>query len=92
MMPIPFHLQGEDPEQQASLTAIVRRLRGRDERLLVCVDLGSTPRMGLLPEPAHFVDALLQALRAAQCCGLLLTGGYTPLAGVLPLDVAFGKI
>ena len=58
----------------------MQRLR-RQGRPLVCVDLGSTPRMGLLPEPARFVRTLLRTLRAARCCGLLLTGGYAPLAG-----------
>lgn len=73
-------MQGGDVAQHASLTALISRLREQG-RPLLCVDMGSNARMGLLPEPARFVETLVQALNAADCCGLLLTGSYAPLAG-----------
>ena len=59
---------------------LLRRLGG-DSTPVVCVDMGSTPRMGLLPSPAHFVRVLDRAMEATGCSGLMLTGGYDPLAG-----------
>lgn len=74
---LPFRLQECDLEQQASLTVLVEQLK-EGGRPLVCIDMGSIPRMGLLPDPAHFMRALSQGLKAAGCCGLMLTGGHIP--------------
>ena len=59
--------------------AVLRKLSG--DGPLVCVDMGSTVRMGLLPAPARFAAVLDRALQAAGCRGVVLTGGYAPLEG-----------
>lgn len=72
---LPFHVQEGDDLQHTRLSALVRQLK-EGGRPLLCIDMGSTPRMGLLPDPARFVATLRQALEAAGCCGLLLTADY----------------
>ena len=44
--------------------------------LQVCVDLGSMPRMGFVPDAASFVAGLQEALATACLRGLLLTGAW----------------
>ena len=64
-----------------AVDGVLRQLGG-DGKPVVCVDMGSTPRMGLLPSPARFVVVLARAMDAAGCGGLVLAGGYGPLMGV----------
>jgi len=73
-------LQEVRPDVRQEVDRLLRRLGG-DGTPVVCVDMGSTPRMGLLPSPPRFVAVLDRALEAAGCGGLVVTGGYGPLAG-----------
>ena len=72
------------PDVTDAADAVLRQL---DDGPIVCVDMGSAARMGLLPSPARFVAILARALEAAGCCGVVLTGGCTPLGGARkPVD------
>ena len=73
--------QEVQPDARQEVDGLLRRLGGDTITPVVCVDMGSTPRMGLLPAPARFAAVLDRALEAAGCGGLMLTGGYGPLAG-----------
>lgn len=41
---------------------------------LLCIDLGSMPMMGFVPDTTSFVDTLISALQACEMRGILLTG------------------
>ena len=73
-------LQEVRPDVRQEVDGLLRRLGGSGTPV-VCVDMGSTPRMGLLPSLSRFVAVLDQAMDLAGCSGLVLTGGYGPLAG-----------
>lgn len=57
------------PQAEAALRAATAA-----GRPMLCVDLGSMPMMGFVPDSASFVSALVAALRSVHMHGLLLTG------------------
>ncbi len=72
--------QEVQPDVREEVDGLLRKL-GDDGTPVVCVDMGSTPRMGLLPSPPRLAAVLDRAMEAAGCGGLVLTGGYGPLEG-----------
>ena len=66
------------PDVMHAADAVLRKL---GDGPTVCVDMGSSACMGLLPSPTRFAAVLGCALEAAGCRGVVLTGGYAPLGG-----------
>lgn len=65
--------QGGPSEVGPGAEAALRAARAAG-RPLLCVDLGSMPMMGFVPDAASFARALADALHAARMHGLLLAG------------------
>ena len=72
------HLQVCSPDGVDAADAVLRQL---GDGPIVCVDMGSAARMGLLPAPAHFAAVVGRALETSGCRGVVLTAGFSPLEG-----------